>query len=336
MTDPSLDQIQQQLNTPELKQAYQQTVAQFHKFKSGGPMPSQLLNQLLQRFGITLPKDYEIGTNKKTGQIEANKLNYWDRNSDWLPAALITAPFAISALAAPAAGAPAAAAPELAGPAAIAPEMAGPAAAAPVLSEAGDLASATPYGATGPGIIQGSGLPSALSSHSIWSTIANLAIPAAGNLIGAKIAANSNDKAAQIAAQSQDKALALLKEQYEQQRKDLGPYRNTGYGAQNALNFGTGLPQFEMPRDTPATAPPVDTSNAPHGTNPNNQPPIGTAVPRATLANPTGLQPGQPQQQAAQAQTQSGYVNIRSPQGDVRPVPIDQAQRFISAGGVAV
>ncbi len=69
------------------------------------------------------------------------------------------------------------------------------------------------------------------------------AIIAGGSAIaGSAIAAHGNTSAAKTQAGSDAAALAQAKEIYQQQRADQGPYRESGYGAMDALNFGLGLP----------------------------------------------------------------------------------------------
>jgi hypothetical protein len=89
-------------------------------------------------------------------------------------------------------------------------------------------------------------------------------IGAGAALGGAAIAAHGVTSAANTQAASSDKALQLQKELYEQQRRDLTPYRAAGQGAIGQLGYGLGVSGFEggptsqMAPSRPALPPTMD------------------------------------------------------------------------------
>lgn len=135
---------------------------------------------------------------------------------------------------------------------------------------------------------------------SLWKTIATAAIPAAANLVGAKVESSANDKAAQITADQADRALAQAKEIYDTNRNDLAPYRQEGVSSLALLNSHLGLP---APTQTPS-------------------------APTQTLAS-LGQQP-------ATTTDAEPMVNMLSPQGQPGQVPQSKVQQALAAGGKLV
>lgn len=89
--------IEAQLNNPEFVKAYQQTIANAPRGKMGGKLTQGVLAPLYQKFGIQLPKDYEPSMDK-SGKIGLSKVGFYDRNSDWIPGAIIGGAFGGSGL----------------------------------------------------------------------------------------------------------------------------------------------------------------------------------------------------------------------------------------------
>ena len=112
MTEIPPDQLaalEQQLNgNPGFVQDFYAMTKKLPGFKSGGKMPSQLLRDLYQKWGVTIPKDYELGT-APGGGVKLSKVGFYDRNSDWIPAAVIGGAFGGSGLLGGGFGAPGAA-----------------------------------------------------------------------------------------------------------------------------------------------------------------------------------------------------------------------------------
>ncbi len=143
---------------------------------------------------------------------------------------------------------------------------------------------------------------------------------------GSAIASHGNTEAAKTQASSDEKALAQAKEIYQQQRADQGPYRQSGYGALGALNFGLGLPDAGMGSPAasgPAAVPGHVTQGGdfmPERTNPGDQPNQGTAVPRTGGLGSIG----------------SSTVSIKAPNGLVYLVPSGQVDAAMKAGGTRI
>ncbi len=165
-------------------------------------------------------------------------------------------------------------------------------------------------------------------------------IQGGATIFGAKTAANSNTEAAKLQAATADKALAIQKQMYDQTRTDEAPYRAFGAGALGALSQGLGVaPTPAAPTVASASGVMSALAGAPHASNPNQQPAIGTAMPRPA-DQPVPPQYGVPRpaesQTAAQAQTTSGYVQMRSPTGQVKAVAPDQVAHYSQLGAQVI
>lgn len=163
---------------------------------------------------------------------------------------------------------------------------------------AADGAGAGTGAAAGGGGAAGAGAGAGIGS-SLWKTIATAAIPAAANLVGAKVESNATDKAAQITADQADRALAQAKQIYDTNRNDLAPYRDLGQGALSML----GQHGFTMPA-------PAQTPSAPTQTLAS----LGQQPAPTTGAGPT--------------------VNMRTPDGRVLPIPQSEVANATAKGAV--
>lgn len=146
----------------------------------------------------------------------------------------------------------------------------------------------------------------------LWETIARTAAPVATALVGAKIAANANDKAAQLEADAADKAAQVQKDIYQQNRTDTAGYRNLGNSSLSALANLTGQPN-------PITTPTIPSAAA-----------VGPTL--ASLANPqapTSQTPVAPPMAAP-------MVTLRAPNGKVAQIPQDQANHYIQLGAQVI
>jgi hypothetical protein len=145
--------------------------------------------------------------------------------------------------------------------AAIGPNLVG-AAGAPALAGGGvgALGAGAGYGAAiGPNLVGAAGAPAlagggvggavtgaALGGLGGYAPLIGAGIGAGTSIAGGIIGANAATDAARIQAASADKANQLLLQMYEQNRADLGPYREAGYGAlarqvamtQNPFTYG--------------------------------------------------------------------------------------------------
>jgi hypothetical protein len=150
----------------------------------------------------------------------------------------------------------------------------------------------------------------------------------------------------------------VLSQVVQRQQANLAPYTSLGSGAASLLGYGLGIPGVQA-APSGVYAPPID----PFSTYPQIGTATTTAPPGSSLAAtfqpgvtspyvPPG--PGQtpsvpfpsatsapaPPQPASslspQTQTQSSYVTMRAPNGEVDRVPREQQQWFESKGAVAV
>ncbi len=154
---------------------------------------------------------------------------------------------------------------------------------------------------------------------------------AQGKAIDAQTAANQQAQADQKAAQQQQ--IARIDRNQQTQQALFSPYTNLGAGAASTLASRLGLPTGPAP----GTQPLPITSSAP-GLQPGmlmpptaNQPapaPGSLHGQGGTLAQ---LVPAA-QQQQAQNQTQSGYVTMQSPDGEVAQVAPHQVEFYRSRG----
>lgn len=182
---------------------------------------------------------------------------------------------------------------------------------------------------------------------------------AAGGAVGsAAIASHAAGKAADAQGEAADKALAFANQQYQQQRADTAPWRNAGGQAVNTLSGLMGLPSGPVQQPYNWGPPPGTIPNE-HGpgfgilkpgvtpedvlpggkygrvgagpdgsqrTAVNGDPTGRVGVPR--LAD-VGMAPGA-------AQTQSGYVLMRAPNGETQPVSPGEVDHFERLGAVRV
>lgn len=152
-----------------------------------------------------------------------------------------------------------------------------------------------------------------------------LVVGAGLKLFGAAKAAGAAKDAARQQSASADKAIALNQQQYLQSRQDLLPYREQGGQGLTALTALMGLPPAAPQANTgplmPPGQPPVGTAQSQQrGPLPPGATPTGYAVPRGTT-------PGIENQ---------GMTLLRSPDGQVRPVPSDQVQHYLARGASLV
>lgn len=261
--------------------------------KNGAPTkPTQA--QVLAKFGITLPGDAYIGVDPKTGQTTVQHQSWFARNADWV---VPLATFATAGVAGGLFGGGSAVAPV--GGSAVGSSATGGTTAATVAAD-GTPFVAGPVAGTGLAGVDTAGLTAPAVGSSLWKTIATAAIPAATNLVGAKIQTDANSKAAQITADQADRALAQAKQIYDTNRADLAPYRVEGVSSLAALNSHLGLP---APTQTPS-------------------------APTQTLAS-LGQQP-------ATTTGAEPMVNMLSPQGQPGQVPQSKVQQALAAGGKLV
>lgn len=146
------------------------------------------------------------------------------------------------------------------------------------------------------------------------------AASAGTQVVGAKIASNASKKAAKDQTTAVDRASGILDDTFS-------PYVNKGREVIGTLGRLTAAPRgarFAAPDPTlprqAATAP----ASRPR---PAGAPNVGQAQPRMTLG---GLAPGPSGPPRGGG---GGMVLLEAPDGSgVRPVPADQAERFIAAG----
>ncbi len=109
------------------------------------------------------------------------------------------------------------------------------------------------------------------------------------SVVGSYLQSRGNKKAAEIQAGSDQKALDQAKTIYDTQRQDESPYRQSGSGALNNLNYGLGIPQL-----------------APQTGEPNT--PGGPQMPMVRMKAPNGNIYSVPGTQAAEARANGGQL----------------------------
>ncbi|HEX7766604.1 MAG TPA: hypothetical protein VF443_07810 [Nitrospira sp.] len=158
-------------------------------------------------------------------------------------------------------------------------------------------------------------------------------VAAAGaSVAGSAIASHGNTEAAKTQAQATQAGIDELKREYDLERGDTAPYRQSGYGSLNALNYGLGLPAVDIPSEQKPANP-----NAP-------QVPAQFTDHLNALAQQggtTGKLAGQVGSKLNSAQAivnaGNGNVRIRNPQdGQIYSIPASQAGAAVNAGGVVV
>lgn len=186
------------------------------------------------------------------------------------------------------------------------------------------------------------------------STLIAIGISAAASAYSAKKASSANKEAAKTSADASDKALDVQKEMYDQTRTDNQSYRQIGNGALSQLGYGLGIdltPPKAAPIATPATPVAPVPGDAGHGGG------IGGAVKTVGGGAVNAIKdvgggalrflhlPGAPDKRqeapppvatAPAAQTASGYVQMRSPSGQVGRVPVAQVSAAQAAGGTVI
>lgn len=221
----------------------------------------------------------------------------------------------------------------------------------------GTAASAAPgLAATGPGIVNGAGIGTLLTGGADVATKAGSILnwaqilgPLAGNLVGAKVGANANDRAAEIQAKTFADALAEQRRQYEQDRQDeqtalaleaqrhaearndFAPYLGAGQGAvtrMSDLMAHTAVPQ--LPGNVAAVMGAPAHQVAPYGGG-NVWAPQPSATPQVpTLGQPqAGVSTAMPVSTPAQ-------VHVQFPDGTSQAVPVTQLSASLSKGAKVV
>ncbi len=174
-------------------------------------------------------------------------------------------------------------------------------------------------------------------SVAVSTAIAIGGIAAAGSSIaGAKMASGATKDAAKTQAASADKALAIQKQMYDQTRTDEAPYRQLGAGAVGLLGQGLGLPaQQQTWAPAPATAaqPAAPAAASGGGFLGGLGHALGALTPPG-LPHLPGTGGGSPQ--PGQAQTASGYVQMKSPTGQVKPVASGDVAHYQQLGAQIV
>ncbi len=157
-------------------------------------------------------------------------------------------------------------------------------------------------------------------------------IIAGASIYAAHTAAKGNEKAAETQASSDDKALSQAKEIYDTQRGDQAPYRQSGYGALDALNYGLGLPAVARP---PAgAAPPTGTATTPSdGTMPPGS--VQAPIPGKSATGSIGFTRGRDLYQDRQLQS-GAIVKVKAPNGLIYLVPQAKAAEAQQKGGQLV
>ncbi len=144
--------------------------------------------------------------------------------------------------------------------------------------------------------------------------------PIAGAIMGNEAQKGATDKAVGQQQAATDKAQGAIDKTYGQTRSDLNPYLQGGGAAFSSLGQMVGLP-------------PTAGSGAL---------PVGTGGPQTigALMAPQGQQAAPQAQarapQAAQAQTGSSYVTMRSPDGSTGQVPADHVAHYTQMGAKVV
>jgi hypothetical protein len=182
-------------------------------------------------------------------------------------------------------------------------------------------AGATPFGATGPGIVAGPGIggvegaaglgggtAATAGGTGLFSKLAGPLIAGGTQIGSAAIQAKSNSDAAKLESEAAEKALALQRQMYEERRADEAGYRRIGNGALGLLGQGMGIDMTPQPAaPAPATAP--QTSGGP----------MGALGPPASPQAP-----------------QVAFTSMRAPNGMVLQIPNDKVQQARSYGAQVV
>lgn len=163
-------------------------------------------------------------------------------------------------------------------------------------------------------------------------------IGAGASVGGAALAAHGATKAADTQAQASDRALALQKELYEQQRSDLAPYRQLGYGALGTLAGLVGQP---APSNPMTASPPVKTGVPAAMESFANNPPAAITPGNGLGAIQRFNQfPGPFAQQVSQAAAAGNglpaVVTMRTPDGRVVQIPAARVNEAIARGAQKV
>lgn len=358
LSDIELTRIQQIVDTDPQIQAILRRARLDPRAKYGKAGPawqqqaSDQIKTRLEALGVTVPHDYGVSV----GDGKFDRAPWLSRNQDWLAAATFAAlggaPFLMGGGVAggtlpatttiPTAGTLPTGGTGLAG---VGGGAAGGGATAAGSAAAGSsvLPSTTIGSGYTPAIQGGTGIASGAASGGGMGVFKDLfskdvlpyVIGGAAQVGGAAIAAHGNTEAAKIQAAAYEKALAQEKEIYEQQRKDLEPYRGLGSGAVGNLAYlgGINLPPTEA-QTPPATAtPPVmqapkpETSALPGRGNIT----VGRLAPWANSPKFQGAAMNQPLVGGA------GMVRMQNPQtGLVHLIPADQVSAAEAAGGMRI
>ena len=264
-----------------------------------------------RQLGIPLPEDSHVRADGRVGK------NTNDIKFALMAAGAMAAPFVAPAVAGALGGGAA-----VTGPAVGAPGFVGPV--------AGGAAAGTTAAATAPVVASTVGLNpitttgAALGGSSFWNVakkIAEIGVPAAAGIYGAKKTADAYSDAAKIEAETAEKALALEEEMYERRRADLTPYRIAGQGAAATLSNLMGIAQPNM--GTVSARPPAGT-------------PAAQEIPVPPSATPAPAVPGQAAPRGNLTPPSSGATRMRAPDGTVRLIPPDQVQQALANGGQMV
>jgi hypothetical protein len=166
------------------------------------------------------------------------------------------------------------------------------------------------------------------------------------SIVGSYIAAKGNKDAAKTQAASDDKALGQAKEIYQTQRSDQSPFRESGYGALDALNFGLGLPAVtrpdpRAPTGTPApyVVPGAKDKNGnpfPGAGMPDSYGDVGNAPIQSFPVNNNLGKLGMPSIMQDRRPAANSMVRVQSPSGSIGLVPQSMLQQALDAGGKQV
>lgn len=147
-----------------------------------------------------------------------------------------------------------------------------------------------------------------------------LIIGAGAKVYGAVKQAGAAKDAAKQQAAAADRAMAIQQSQYLQSRQDLTPYREQGGQGLTALTALMGLPPAAPPVNS---GPPVPPGQVPVGQGQPGRPPLPPSATPTGYAVPRGTTPGIEGQ---------GMTLLRSPDGQIRPVPSDQVPHYLARG----
>lgn len=158
-------------------------------------------------------------------------------------------------------------------------------------------------------------------------------IKGGATVAGSVLEAHGNTEAAKTQAASDAAALAQAKQIYEQQRADQGPYRQSGYSSLNALNYGLGLPEVQIPTDAPAPS----TVVAQGAKDAKGNPLPGAGQNQVIPPPPTDAQQRSGSTSSLNTLGGGGVVPMRNPQtGLVHLIPSTQVAAAEQAGGMRV